>query len=42
MIGVYLVNYGGDIEFQLGIRVIVFMLEKLLQKAMNGFKMRMY
>ena len=42
MIGVFLDNYGGDIEYLLGIKVIVYMLEwKHLRKKV-GYKIMMF
>ena len=42
MIGVSLDNFGGDIEYQPGIKVMKYMLVEKNQKEKAGLKMKMY
>jgi len=42
MIGVYQDNFGGDIEFQLGIKVKKYMWDMKLHKKVVGYKIPMF
>jgi len=42
MTGAFLGSYGGDIKFQYGIKIKKFIVELILQKVMDGFKMKMF